>query len=77
MQEDTIVNIYKEGLKGLDFEERKPIYDEVQAEILKEAPISYLYSLNALVAYNKRITNVDPTYFGQVNWKIWEWKVAA
>lgn len=62
--------------KEVDRAKKKAAYTAVWNLILDEAPIAYLYSGNSLIAYNKtRLSQIAPSYFGQVNWDVVSWKV--
>lgn len=74
--DDRFVSLFNEAKGILDLEEQQAKYAEIWQFILDESPVVYLYSANHLVAYNNRISNVDPEKFPQVNWDICSWKVA-
>ncbi|MCI8465392.1 MAG: peptide ABC transporter substrate-binding protein [Lachnospiraceae bacterium] len=76
VQDDTFISLYNKAKYILDLDEQKEAYVEVWQKLLDESPICYLYSSNHLLAYNKRLSNLDPNKFPQVNWATWEWKVA-
>ena len=64
------------GAAAPTFEERKAIYDDLQVRIKEEVPYIYLYFSPEFVAYNKKLSNVDVTDFFQLQYSVWEWKVA-
>lgn len=64
------------GAAAADFEERKAIYDDLQVRVKEEVPYIYLYFTPEFVAYNKKLSNIDITDFFQLQYSVWEWKVA-
>lgn len=64
------------GASAPTFEERKAIYDDLQVRIKEEVPYIYLYHSAEFVAYNNKLSNVDITDFFQLQYSVWEWKVA-
>ena len=55
-------------------EERKQIYNKIQELIHKDEPVTFLYWVDKIVAYNNRIKNVSINPLGAVN-KCWEWEI--
>lgn len=64
------------GASAPTFEERKAVYDGLQVRIKEEVPYIYLYFSPEFVAYNKKLLNVDITDFFQLQYSVWDWKVA-
>lgn len=75
LKDDSLYALLQKGIAGTSFEERKPIYDEYQVKLKELSPMAWLYSANDLIAYNKRISNVKPEDFNNINWATWEWEV--
>lgn len=71
----TVYDLYLEGLTYLTFEERAPIYYEIQHQMQDNVQMVYLYNKNTIDAQNKRITGTDNESFYLYNWCVWEWKV--
>ena len=76
ISDDRYVVAFDKAMRALSTEEQKAAYREVQQMMLDDMPIAYLYSQNALVAYNKRLSGVDAEKGDQLNWVIWNWRVA-
>ncbi len=72
----TLMDLATEGVHGISFEERKPIYDQYQQKLVEQMPMSYLYSAKVLLAHNKRLSNLRTENFEMLNWCTWEWEVA-
>lgn len=64
------------GASAPSFEARKAVYDDLQVRIKEEVPYIYLYFSPEFVAYNKKLVNVDITDFFQLQYSVWDWKVA-
>lgn len=74
--DDRFLVLFNEAKSKVDLAEEKEAYVKVWQAVLDEAPIAYLYSDKTLFAYNKnKLSNIDPTLFGQINWAVWTWKV--
>lgn len=65
------------GAAAPTFEERKLVYDDLQVRIKEEVPYIYLYFSPEFVAYNEKLSNIDVTDFFQLQYSVWEWKVAG
>lgn len=77
LYDDTYSVMFEDATYELDPAARKDKFARIQAYEMEDSPIIYLYSQNSLLAYNsKRVSNMDPDKFGQLNWCIWDWKVA-
>ncbi len=50
------------------------IYKNIQQLIHEDEPVSFLYWVNKIVAYNKRIRNISINPLGAVN-NCWEWEI--
>lgn len=72
----TLDELYDQGRVLVDDASRKEIYAEVQRQVIEQAPISYLYTNNLIVAHNSKLTGLSIGIFGNRNWKIHEWKLA-
>lgn len=64
------------GASAPSFEARKAVYDDLQVRIKEEVPYIYLYFSPEFVAYNKKLVNIDITDFFQLQYSVWDWKVA-
>ena len=53
---------------------RDALYKEIQDIIYKEQPVTFLYWIDNIIAYNKRIQNVSITPLGPLD-DCWEWSV--
>lgn len=74
--DDTqLFDLYVKASTGTSREERKPIYDEMQKQMLEKGCRLYLYVTNALVAYNPRLSGMDIEAFSSITWNTWEWKI--
>lgn len=73
---NKLVKLLNKGDSLLTMEERKPVFDEFQVEMKKISPYGYLFTTNSLVAYNKRLSGVNPANFSTFNWEIHTWKVS-
>ena len=71
----TLTDLIDQGAAKLTLAERKPYFDKYQEMVVELAHMPYLYTTNALMAYNKRLSNVSAVDFSRLNWKTWEWKV--
>jgi peptide/nickel transport system substrate-binding protein len=54
-------------------EQRNMLMKEVQQIIYRENPVTFLFWIDNIVAYNKRIKNISITPLGAVH-NIWEWQ---
>ena len=54
----------------------KPVFDSFQEKIKEVSPYAYLFTTNNLVAYNKRLSNVNVDNFGTFNFGLYDWKVS-
>jgi len=70
-----LTDIIDEGAAKLTFATRKPYFDKYQEMVAELSHMPYLYTTNALMAYNKRLSNVSAVDFSRLNWRAWEWKV--
>lgn len=73
---NKLVKLLNKGDSLFTMEERKPVFDEFQVEMKKISPYGYLFTTNSLVAYNKRLSGVNPANFSTFNWEIHTWKVS-
>ena len=66
-----------EGLRVLPFEQRKPIYDQIQELLATEVPMTPLVWRADIDPMTKRLVNFkpNPTQNGDT-WNIWEWQLA-
>ncbi len=55
--------------------EKNILYKKFQEIIHEDEPATFLYWIDDIVAYNKRIKNITISPLGAVQ-KCWEWKVA-
>lgn len=60
----------------LTFEERQPVFNEYQEKVKEIVSYGYLFTTNNLIAYNKRLSNLNISNFGTFNWEIHNWKVS-
>lgn len=74
ISDDRYVKLYDKAVSELDPEKQKAAYADIQKYMLEDMPISYLYTQNSLIAYDKSWTGLDTDAFSQVNWMVWEWK---
>ena len=74
--DDSLTSIIDEAYAQLTFDARKPLFDEYQEKIMEISPMAYLYTNNDLVAYNKKLSNVNTANFSNLNLSTWTWKVA-
>ncbi len=74
--DDSLTSIIDEANAQLTFDARKPLFDEYQEKIMEISPMAYLYTKNDLVAYNKKLSNVNTANFSNLNLSTWTWKVA-
>ncbi len=63
------------GNAELTFEKRLPYFKAYQEKVREISAMPYLYSNNTLMAYNKRVKNIDLESFGVMTWKSWTWDV--
>lgn len=76
LSDDTYIDMFNDALYETDEQLRHEKFARIQAYELEDSPITYLYSQNALMAYNSnRLSNLEPDKFGQLNWCIWKWNV--
>lgn len=71
----VLTDIIDAGSSKLTFAARKPFFDQYQEKVRELSHMPYLYTTNALMAYNKRLSNVTAVDFSRLNWRAWEWKV--
>ncbi|HIR58266.1 MAG TPA: peptide ABC transporter substrate-binding protein [Candidatus Gallacutalibacter pullicola] len=74
--DDTLASIIDEANAQLTFDARKPLFDEYQEKIMEISPMAYLYTSNDLIAYNKKLSNVNTANFSNLNLSTWTWEVA-
>lgn len=74
-EDNELAALLSKGNATLTKEERMPIFNEFQAKMKELAPYAYIFTTNSLVAYNKRLSNVDVTKFATFNWEMNTWKV--
>ncbi|HEX6542951.1 MAG TPA: peptide ABC transporter substrate-binding protein [Ktedonobacterales bacterium] len=64
----------KQQLKAVDQNERKQIFHNIHAQILKDIPTFYLYSPLDLSEYRANLHNYKPDSIGpSETWNIWDW----
>ena len=73
---NKLVKLLNKGDSLLTMNERKPVFNEFQVEMKNISPYGYLFTTNSLVAYNKRLSGVNPANFSTFNWEIHTWKVS-
>ncbi len=66
--------LIEEAGSARDPEDRKELYDELQALMQKEVPAVLLYYPNMLAAVNKRLENADPSIF-PFEARAYEWDI--
>lgn len=69
-------DLVDEAAAGTTLEARKTVYDKLAVRVKEEVPYIYLYFTPEYVAYNKKLTNIDITDFFQLQYSVWDWKVA-
>ena len=74
--DDTLASIIDEANAQLTFDARKPLFDVYQEKIMEISPMAYLYTSNDLIAYNKKLSNVNTANFSNLNLSTWTWEVA-
>lgn len=74
--DNELVQLLNEANSLLSFEDRQPVFNEFQEKIKEISPYAYLFTTNNLVAYNKRLSNVDVDNFGTFNFGLYSWKVS-
>lgn len=74
--DNELVQLLNEANSLLTFDERKPVFDSFQEKIKEVSPYAYLFTTNNLVAYNKRLSNVNVDNFGTFNFGLYDWKVS-
>jgi peptide/nickel transport system substrate-binding protein len=68
--------LYPQGDRVLDMQkERKPIYVQIQKLIAEDQPYVFLWTLEALRGFNKRIVGPQPVPLGttETKWNVNEW----
>lgn len=55
-------------------EEKVQIYKKVQSILHEDEPVTFLYWIDKMVAYNSRIKNISITPLGAIS-KCWEWEI--
>jgi ABC-type transport system substrate-binding protein len=55
-------------------QQRDQLYKKVQELIYKDNPVTFLYWVDNIVAYNKRIKNISITPLGNVE-HCWNWSI--
>ena len=61
-------------LKAVDQNQRKQLFSQIHAQILKDIPIFYLYSPLDLSEYRANLHNYKPSSIGpSETWNIWDW----
>ncbi len=73
--DESWVNLYDEGLKGMTLEERKPYYDELQERLVAEVPMIFLYHADMLFVNSKKISGMPYGDFSLKGWRYEEWNV--
>lgn len=74
--DNELAGLLGKANKLLTFEERQPVFYEYQEKVKEIVPYGYLFTTNNLIAYNKRISNINVDNFGTFNWEIHTWKVS-
>lgn len=69
-------DIIDAGNAELTFEKRLPHFKAYQEKVKEISAMPYLYSNNDLMAYNKRVKNIDLPSFGVMSWKTWTWDIS-
>lgn len=74
--DEYLLGLIDAGAAGITFEERKPYYDEIQEIIVEDVPVIFMYSLDNILVYNNRLSNVT-TENGdfKINKQPWLWEV--
>lgn len=54
--------------------EKNNLYRELQAILADDCPVTFLYWIDNIIAYNQRVQNIHVTPLGHVN-HCWEWSV--
>jgi peptide/nickel transport system substrate-binding protein len=75
LSDPELANICDQGNAALTYEERLPYFQKYQHRMRDITPMAYLYTTNALMAYNKRLSNVNPVNYLTLYWPTWEWNV--
>jgi peptide/nickel transport system substrate-binding protein len=75
LTDPELADICDEGNAALTYEERLPHFKKYQRRIRDITPMAYLYTTNALMAYNKRLSRVNPVNYLTLYWPTWEWRV--
>ncbi len=75
-EDNELAALLMKGNSTLTKEERVPIFNEFQVKMREITPYAYIFTTNSLVAYNKRLSNVDVTKFSTFNWEMNKWKVS-
>ena len=55
-------------------EQQVQIYKNIQNIIHEDEPVTFLYWVDKIVAYNNRIKNISINPLGPIN-KCWEWEI--
>lgn len=73
--DDSWINLYDEGMKGMSLEERKPYYDELQERLVAEVPMVFLYHPDMLFVNSRKISGMPYSDFSLKGWRYETWTV--
>lgn len=75
MPDSNWADLYDRGNVGSTLEERRVYYDELQARLVAEVPMIFLYHPDVLFVNSGRVSNLDYASFGLKSWRYEEWEV--
>lgn len=70
-----VEDLYEQGLKELDREKRKAIYQDIERALSEDSPWIWLYYEQGKQAINKRVQGIRVTKALGLN-DVWEWSIA-
>lgn len=71
---DEIRKLVEEGVEEIGFENRKPIYDELQMVLQEKAPYIWLMHRVQRIAVSENLKNVRVEDFQRTTFNVWEWE---
>lgn len=73
-QNKTIDKLFSELKRNITNEEKKRIIDKIQEILQEDQPVTFLYWIDNIIGYNKKIKNVKLNPIAYTN-RIWEWYI--
>jgi peptide/nickel transport system substrate-binding protein len=76
-QSSRVQELYEQGLKELDRDKRRQIYQEIDRILTDESPWIWLFYEQAHGGFSKRVQGVRPGKLRDPYLRLWEWSLGA